>query len=240
MGMGFPTVLLFDVDGTLIDNGGAGRRAVERAFETLHGTTAWLDFSFCGMTDVAIVREALRRGGATDTPESVEALLESYISILPEEVNRSTDYTVYPGVLETLERAAGCGDCALGLGTGNIERGAKIKLARAHLNRYFDFGGFGSDHEDRGELLRVGARRGAELLCMPLEECRVVVIGDTPRDVLAALAIGAECIGVGTGTSSPEELLSCGATYAFSSLEDEGARSAIFVGEEEADLASVS
>lgn len=230
MGMGSPTVLLFDIDGTLIDNGGAGRRAVVHAFETLHGRADWLDFSFSGMTDVAIVREGLRRGGIADTPESIEALLSAYVGKLPEEINRTQDYLVYPGVLETLERASGCADCALGLGTGNIERGAKIKLARANLNRYFDFGGFGSDHESRGELLRVGARRGAELLCVELEQCRVVVIGDTPKDVLAALAIDAECIGVGTGTNSPEELLSCGATAAFSNLADEGAQSAIFVG----------
>ncbi|MBW2731244.1 MAG: haloacid dehalogenase-like hydrolase [Deltaproteobacteria bacterium] len=229
-----PTVLLFDVDGTLIDNGGAGRRAMVSAFKALHGPTPWLDFSFAGMTDLAIVRGGLRQGSLPDTPEFIAAVLDTYLAGLVEEITHATDYVVFPGVTETLERGAELPHCAVGLGTGNVERGAKIKLARAGLNHYFSFGGFGSDREDRSELLRVGAGRGAALLQQRVEDCRVVVIGDTPRDVVAALAIGAECVGVGTGiSSSPEELLACGATAAFANLEDEAAQSAIFIGEEE-------
>jgi phosphoglycolate phosphatase-like HAD superfamily hydrolase len=91
----------------------------------------------------------------------------------------------------------------------------------------FAFGGFGSDAEDRTELLRHGAERGAKHLGVALAECRVVVIGDTPKDVAAAQGIGAECVGVGTGTYTPQELLECGATAAFPSLSAPGALAAL-------------
>ena len=103
----------------------------------------------------------------------------------------------------------------MGLGTGNVRQGARIKLERVRIHDRFSFGGFGCDHEDRVELIRHGARSGAAQLGVPFEECRVVVIGDTPKDVAAAKGIGASCIGVGTGSFTPEALLSCGADYAF-------------------------
>ena len=115
----------------------------------------------------------------------------------------------------------------VGLGTGNVLAGARIKLSRVGIFEKFAFGGFGSDAEDRGALIRRGAERGAEHLKVPLAECRVVVIGDTPKDVDAAVSIGAESIGVGTGGFSKDELSQHGATHAFDSLATPGALDAM-------------
>jgi phosphoglycolate phosphatase-like HAD superfamily hydrolase len=129
---------------------------------------------------------------------------------------------VLPGVPEILARLKERGGCAVGLGTGNIRRGAEIKLARGGLHQHFAFGGFGCDHEDRAELLRIGAERGAARLGRPRAACRVVVSGDTVRDVQAALAIGAACIGVGTGGIALAELLQAGATAVCADLRSAG------------------
>src|SRR5690606_2293953 len=128
---------------------------------------------------------------------------------------------------EALEAAASRRNVALGLGTGNVEKGARLKLARVGLHERFRFGGFGSDHEDRPTLILRGAERGAALLGAPLSACRVVIIGDTPKDVHAAQAIGAECVGVGTGGFATHELSAAGATWAFDDLSQPGALEAL-------------
>lgn len=160
-----PTILLFDIDGTLIHGGGAGKRALQRAFERLYGRSDWLDFPLGGMTDLLIVRQALERGGRQGDP--VEPVLERYVELLREEIPASPRYETCPGVVPLLERLSGAARLALGLGTGNVEAGARIKLERLDLNRYFAFGGFGSDHAERAELLRIGAARGAARLGVP-------------------------------------------------------------------------
>lgn len=216
------------MDGTLITTGGAGRRALERAFQLRHGEGARLEFSLGGMTDRAIVRAALRGAGQVDDDGAIDAVLEGYLAVLEEEVGQAEVYGVHPGVESVLAKAsADAARFAVGLGTGNIRRGAEIKLARVGLNHYFLFGGYGSDHEDRGEIIRLGAQRGAALLGRALHACRVVIIGDTPRDVAAARAIGAECVAVGTSGFSVEALLQCGATAAFTDLTQGGAVEAI-------------
>lgn len=222
-----PTVLLFDIDGTLVTTGGAGRRAMDRAFVEHTGTAAVLDFSFAGMTDPAIVRLGLTRAGRPAGPEAIAAVLASYLRVLSEEVAAAEGFVVHEGVGRALSEAAAWPACAVGLGTGNIRDGAKVKLGRAGLFERFAFGGFGCDSEDRAELLAVGAARGAALLGVPRDECRVVVIGDTPKDVAAALAIGAAALGVGTGPYSAQDLQACGAAWAFATLEEEGALEAL-------------
>jgi phosphoglycolate phosphatase len=222
-----PTVFLFDIDGTLVSTGGAGRRAIVRAFVERVGSAAGIDFTFAGMTDRAIVRLGLERASLPCHEVAIAAVLESYVRALESEVAAAEGFLVHEGVMEALAAAAGWSRCALGLGTGNIRDGARLKLGRVGLFERFSFGGFGCDAEDRAELLRVGARRGAALLGAPLGACRVVVIGDTPKDVAAAQAIGAEAIGVGTGPYSAEELLACGAAKAFRHLNEPGAIEAL-------------
>ena len=226
-----PTVFLFDIDGTLLLTGGAGRRSMRGAFDDVYGPggSAALDFSFAGMTDRAIVRtgiQAARAGSADDA--AIDHLLEVYLARLHDEVPKADSYRVLPGVAGVLAwLASEVERIAIGLGTGNVKRGAYAKLARGSLDAAFGFGGFGCDAEDRAALLRVGAERGAAALGLPFAECRVVVIGDTPKDVAAAHAIGAECIGVGTGGFEPDALLELGAHRAFATLEHAGVRDAL-------------
>ncbi len=223
------TVLLFDIDGTLILTGGAGRRAMVGALARLHGRDDVFDgLSFAGMTDRAIIRHGLGRVLPAVNETDIDGALDAYVGLLEDELSRSDAYRVLPGVRELLDRIRGLADIAIGLGTGNVRRGAFAKLARGGLDRDFDFGGFGCDAEDRVELLRAGARRGAEILGETLETCRVVVIGDTPKDVAAAKGLGATCIGVGTGGFTPEELRACGAAHAFATLEAKEIPSVLF------------
>ncbi len=220
-----PTVLLFDIDGTLITTGGAGRRAITRAFETVYGRPdACDDFSFSGMTDRAIVRLGLDAIGVTVSSATIDEVIGSYLRLLDEEVARvdAAQYRVHQGMHEAI--AAGhANGCAVGLGTGNVQRGAMTKLKRVGLHERFDFGGFGDDHELRPELIRRGAERGAAKLGKSLDAVRVVVIGDTPKDIDAAKAIGAECVAVATGDHSLEALEQAGATRVFPDLTVSGA-----------------
>jgi phosphoglycolate phosphatase len=218
MGAMRPTVLLFDIDGTLVTTGGAGRLSMALAFEKLHGRRDACDsFSMAGMTDRAIVRKGLELIGVHPSPEAISAVIEAYLASLAEEVRRVDDlsYRLHPGMREAVEASLAREGFAVGLGTGNVREGARVKLERVRIYDRFSFGGFGCDHEDRVELIRHGASSGASRLGVPLEQCRVVVIGDTPKDVAAAKGIGATCIGVGTGSFTPDALLASGADYAF-------------------------
>jgi phosphoglycolate phosphatase-like HAD superfamily hydrolase len=199
------------------------RALIEEGAAREHG-----GFDYHGMTDRAIVRQALMNAGlGTDEPR-IDGVLERYLEYLAVEVPSSTGYRVFPGVFEMLERVLGAEGFAVGLGTGNVERGAKVKLGRAALYERFAFGGFGCDHEDRARLLAIGAERGASRLGRAVHECRVVVIGDTPRDISAARAIGAECLAVGTGAHSASTLREAGAHVAVDDLSQLAAAQMIF------------
>ena len=224
-----PTVLLFDIDGTLVTTGGVGRRALERAFARRHARTdACSLIRFDGMTDRSIARLGLEAIAVAATEAGIDELLELYLEELRAElrVAQADNYRVHAGVLETLHAARERG-MALGLGTGNVREGARLKLEHVDLFQHFGFGGFGDDHELRVELIRKGAERGAEGLGQPLAQCRVVIIGDTPKDIDAARGIGAESIGVGTGSYSAAELRAHGATHAFDDLTSPAALRAL-------------
>lgn len=224
-----PTILLFDVDGTLITTGGVGRRAMEGAFGERYGESrASTSFPFDGMTDRLIARRGLTLLGVDPTDAAIDDLLAAYVRLLEVEVARADDakYRLHAGIAEALTVAHEHG-MGVGLGTGNTREGARIKLSRVGIYEKFAFGGFGSDSEDRAVLIRRGAERGAEHLGVPFADCRVVVIGDTPKDVDAARAVGAESLGVGTGGFPTHELESHGATHAFDSLASPGALDAM-------------
>jgi phosphoglycolate phosphatase-like HAD superfamily hydrolase len=223
-----PTVLLFDIDGTLVSMKGCGRRALARAFAGAFGRDdVYEGFQFGGMTDPAIVRHGLATVGAATDEATMARMLAAYVTCLADEVARSRDCLVHPGVEAVLDAAASRADVAVGLGTGNVRAGADVKLARLGLAHRFGFGGFGCDHEERPRLLQVGAERGAARLGRTLAACRVVVIGDTPRDVAAAHAIGAEVVAVGTSAFAVEELRAAGARRAFPDLTAAGVLEAV-------------
>lgn len=194
-----PIVVLFDIDGTLLESGGAGRAAMAAAFDQVCGRAdACANMSFGGMTDRAIARQGLLAVGEVVDDTRIDQLVAAYLAHLEYTLPRHP-HRVMPGVNVLLDALSARADLAVGLGTGNVRAGAFAKLRKASLDGYFAFGGFGCDAEDRAELLRTGAQRGAERAGAALAECRVVVIGDTPKDVAAARAIGAEVVAVATG-----------------------------------------
>jgi phosphoglycolate phosphatase-like HAD superfamily hydrolase len=223
-----PTILLFDVDGTLLHAGGAGRRAIVRVFgERFARGEVFDDVRFHGMTDRAIVRGGLARLGLPADEATIDVLCAAYLTALADEVPRAAGFRVMPGAAALLEDLAGRPGLAVGLGTGNLREGARIKLEHAGLAGHFAFGGFGCDAEERAALLRVGVERGARCLGVPAAACRMVVIGDTPRDVAAAREIGAECLTVETSGFAARDLLAAGATWAFPDLAGAGVRAAL-------------
>ena len=218
-----PTILLFDIDGTLLYGGGAGRRAVVRVFgDQFARREVFDDVRFHGMTDRAIVRGGLLRAGLEADEAAIDAICAAYLAALADEVPRSVDFRVMPGAAVLLDALAGRPGLAVGLGTGNLREGARIKLEHARLYHHFAFGGFGCDAEDRPELLRIGAERGARHLGRALADCRIIVIGDTPKDVAAAQAIGARSLAVETSGFKAADLLAAGATWAFPDLTAAG------------------
>lgn len=213
--------VLFDIDGTLLVTGGAGAVAWQRAFLELHGIEANIEeHTHAGMTDPEIAeivfREVIGRDGSD--AERTEAI-GGYLSHLADAVAESEGYRVMPGIEAILPRLAGQG-VLLGLVTGNIEPAARIKLARADLNRYFPFGGFGSDSRDRTELTRKAVERGGESSGKPLDPEATIAVGDTPRDVLAGHGAGIKIVGVATGAYSVEEQEAAGADWAIATVDD--------------------
>jgi phosphoglycolate phosphatase-like HAD superfamily hydrolase len=201
------------------------------AFGEVTGRPDAIDgMSFGGMTDRLIARTGLNAASMEPDDELIDRLLAAYLARLPAELETTTAYTVFPGVREAVAVARDRDGFAVGLGTGNIEPGARLKLGRGELSDPFSFGGFGSDAEDRVELLRVGFERGANVLGRPAAACRRVIVGDTPRDVRAALALEVECVAVGTGGHEAVELARLGATRAFDDLSSPGAVAAILDG----------
>jgi len=219
-----PVVLLFDVDGTLVDSGGAGRRAMVQAFERTCSAPRVLEtFSFAGMTDRGIARRGLELADMTPSEPLIDQLLAAYLEGLDAEVAASKTFRIHEGARRTVMQMQSTPGVALGLGTGNIRLGARAKLHRAHLFDRFSFGGYGCDAEARSDLLRIGARRGAAHLGVALDECDVVVLGDTPRDVIAAHDIGARCVAVTTGPYDAIALGEAGADLVVASLDDSAA-----------------
>ena len=201
-------LFLFDLDGTLVNTGGAGLRALDRAFESHYGFSGVsARISPSGKTDPAIFREiASVVAGTALSDDDLRAVSASYLRFLADEVDASPTYRVLDGVEAFLDRLARRDDAAVGLGTGNLEAGARLKLRRSGLNSYFAFGGFGSDAEDRAELLRVARRRAEALHGVRFAERSVFVIGDTPLDVAAARRAGFTAVAVEGGSASRDAL----------------------------------
>jgi phosphoglycolate phosphatase-like HAD superfamily hydrolase len=213
--------VLFDIDGTLLVTGGAGAVAWQRAFEELHGVEADIaEHTDAGMTDpeiAAIVfREVIGREG---TQEERAKAIGCYLKHLPDAVAESVGYQVMPGVEELLERLIDDG-LLLGLVTGNIEAAAHIKLARGHLNRFFSFGGYGSDSADRTEVTKTALKRGALVSGGTLSDGACIAVGDTPRDVKAGHGAGIKVVGVATGSYSTDQLEQAGADWAITEVSD--------------------
>lgn len=220
-------VVLFDIDGTLVDCGGAGRRSMELAFEQELGRRdACAGIAFGGMTDRAILRAGLLAIEVEPSDARIDAMIARYLRVLAEELPRWPSFRVLEGAAALVARCRERG-LAVGLGTGNVRAGAEVKLGRAQLWDRFDFGGFGCDAEARDRLLEVGRARGARSRGWDPARCPTAIVGDTPKDVAAAHAIGARCLAVTTGRYDRAALEAAGADVVVDSLDAPAAAAAL-------------
>ena len=217
-------LLLFDIDGTLMLSGGAGRRAIDRAFLELHGVPdAFGAIVPDGNTDPAIFREIFAKHDITAPDDSpmYREVVRRYVHHLPAEIDDSAQAHLMPGVVPLLEHLALDENIALGLLTGNFEETARIKLDRFGLNAFFPFGAFGSDHGVREHLVPIAVQRAEVHLGRPIGlGPHVVVVGDTPKDIDCALVNRATAIGVASSRYSADELEEAGAHHVMPTLED--------------------
>jgi phosphoglycolate phosphatase len=213
--------VLWDIDGTLLSTGGAGAVAWQRAFEELYGVEANIDeHTRAGMTDPEITEiifaAVIGREGSAEEHAKVVA---KYLEHMPDAVAESKGYEVKPGIAEILPRLAAAG-VAQGIVTGNVEPAARIKLARGDLDKYFTFGGYGSDARDRVKVTERAIERGGKVAGAPLDLAATISVGDTPRDVSAGHGAGIRVVGVATGAYSVAEQEEAGADWAIADVRE--------------------
>jgi phosphoglycolate phosphatase-like HAD superfamily hydrolase len=210
---------LFDIDGTLISTGGAGAASWRLAFDELYAIPADIgEFTDAGMTDPEVGRRTFEAViGHPPARAEFARLMERRLHHLHKTVADSKGYRVLAGVEELLPRLID-GGYLLGLVTGNVEAAAHIKLHRARLNRFFSFGGYGSDSSDRSQLTRRALERAALVYGEPIDPKQCLAFGDTPHDVTGAHGAGVECVGVASGHFNLHQLRAGGADYVVESL----------------------
>jgi phosphoglycolate phosphatase-like HAD superfamily hydrolase len=216
-------LFLFDVDGTLVTARGAGRVALARALASTYGTTGPIEaYDFRGRTDQRIVRDLMRDAGLDDTrvAAGLRACFEAYVAELEALIGDGSRVAILPGVRELVRALAGRDDAVVGLLTGNIEAGARVKLAPTGLWNLFRVGAFGSDDLDRRRLPAVACERAHRLTGRRFAFEEVTIIGDTPLDVDCARACGAVAVAVATGFHPPEDLRACAPDLFFPDFSD--------------------
>ena len=217
-------LILWDIDGTLIVSHGAGVRAMERALTERFGVSCDLgQIDWAGRTDTWITTEVLRHCGLPETPANVHDYLEAYLQTLPLELKAGKQGGVLPGVLQILQILHERTDVAQGLLTGNLRRGAELKLSHYRVWHYFEFGAFADDSPWRNDLGPHALRRASELYDMEFSPNRTFIIGDTPHDIECGKVIGARTIAVATGTFTVAQLSAHRPTAVFPDFSDTAA-----------------
>jgi len=213
-------LFLFDIDGTLISSGGAGEAALKDAMLSRFGVEEDLDgIILAGATDGRIARELLEKHSISVSPENVSALLDTYLGHLTERIGRH-DGRLLPGIVSLLKVLSERTDVVLALLTGNVSRGAKIKLTHYGVWDFFEFGAFADDHHDRNELGKFARARALERHGEDFPPSRIYVIGDTPKDIECGRAIGACTVAIATGHYSSAELRDHAPDFLFEDLSD--------------------
>jgi phosphoglycolate phosphatase len=215
-----PVVVLFDVDETLVHTGGAGARSWDAAFQKIYGRPADIGaHSSAGETDPQVGRSTFKAVMERDpSDDELDRVYAQYLLHLADDILVSANYRVLDGARDTLEALSEAG-ILLGIISGAMEGAARTKLVPADLNRYFIFGGYGSDSPVRADIVKLAIAK-ASTLHAGLRPDQVVVVGDTPRDVTAGNDAGAVSVGVATGKYSVDELAEAGATHVLSSLRE--------------------
>lgn len=219
------TLVLFDIDGTLLSSSAAGRSAIRRAFEEEYDRLDFFDaVRFDGKTDPQIVRELYHAAGHADRAEeaAILALLERYLSHLEEELEaRRGLVNPLPGIPPLLDALEARSEVCVGLLTGNVVRGAQLKLSAAGIDpARFRLGAYGSDHADRPMLPAIAVERATQLFGRIPSGDEIVIIGDTPADVTCGASLGVRAVAVATGSYTVAELQEAGAHATFTDLSD--------------------
>jgi len=216
------SLVLFDIDGTLLLSGGAGVRAMTMAFDALFGLPdAFAGIPVAGHTDTFLISHALTRAQLPDTPEVHARFRDAYLPVLQQEIAKpgTGRRGVMPGV-EVLLAALQHAPFHLALLTGNYEAAARIKLAHFGIDAHFEWGIFGEESADRNDLGRAAMVRARERgIPAPTRE-RTIIVGDTPHDIACAHAAGARSLAVATGSHSVEVLRAAGAEMVVADLQD--------------------
>ena len=216
-------LFLFDVDGTLVTARGAGRAALGQALAETYGTAGDIDgYDFRGKTDPRIVLDLMRAAGlADDVIEArMSACFDAYVAHLDRQIGDGARVTVLPGVGEVVRALAARADALVGLLTGNIEAGARVKLRATGLFPLFRVGAYGSDSMDRRRLPAVACARARTVAGHEFPFARVTIIGDTPLDVDCARSCGAQAVAVATGYHPHHELAACRPDLLFADFSD--------------------
>lgn len=199
------TTLLFDIDGTLIHTGGAGGAALRSAFRDLFQVPRPVDVEYSGRTDRAIGSDMLDKNAIENSLQNWTRLRTEYLGQLPGFLPRCHG-RILPGIEALLEQLSRHNGLSLGLLTGNLREGARLKLEFYRLMNHFRFGGYGDDHFDRNHVAESAVAAARDQANGSFDPNRVWVIGDTPLDVRCARWIGARVLAVATGAHSREEL----------------------------------
>jgi phosphoglycolate phosphatase-like HAD superfamily hydrolase len=217
------SLIFFDIDGTLLLSGGAGVRAMTRAFELVFGVAdAFVNSDVAGRTDTFLVSGALARAGLPDTADQHAKFRAAYVPILRDEIVKPprSRAGLMPGIQPLLAALSGQPSTYLALLTGNFEQAAYVKLDHFGINQFFAWGAFGEESADRNEIARAAQRRALERSVPAAARDRTIIIGDTPHDIECARAIGARILAVATGNFSVEQLQDAGADFALQDLSD--------------------
>ncbi len=213
-------LVLFDIDQTILNSGGAGEKALTQALRDRFGREETLEnIEIAGKTDVWIAHRIFEAHGIEAHPENVAHFLDGYLDHLKQELARMKGWLL-PGFPEILEALARLPNVAVGLLTGNLRRGAELKLGHYGMLDHFEFGAFADDSHERNLLGPFARKRAAEAHGTEFQDKDIYIIGDTPHDIACAKAIHATSVGVATGRFSRAELEAAGADFVFDDLSD--------------------